>query len=587
MGSLYYTDAADLLRDAGLTVVECDGWKTRARSSGGFSSAPLGIQWHHTASQTSPENDTGWQTEGSDDAPIGNATIMRDGSVWMVAAGASNTAGKGGPLSLSRGTVPLDSGNSTTWAWEVANNGVGEPWPQVQIDAYFTASIVMNKRFGNKPEDIFTHSDAGGGWTDRKIDPAKASAVQGPWKPRGIGSSDTWDQQDCRDEIKRRAGSGGGTPPPPKYAQGIDVSKWQGDIDWNAVKAAGYTWAATRTWDRQAKPPAIDVTFAQNRDGMAFAKWRFLYYWLEPNRVQEGVDELFKSIGTLRKGEGIMLDAEEEGITEAMCVEWLEAVEAKTGVPCAVYTGGYTAGGTIWRSTKIFNGKRARVFAAYTDEAEAREHADGIAWDGWQYSATGKVPGVDADCDLDRIDKPDAFTRCLFGAPEPEPEPEPDEWVARVIGSMPTLKKGASGTPVKRLQHFLALSGQMSPTNMANFDGVFGSGTESSLNKFKATKGANQDGICDRNCWDWFMEAGNGIPTIKKGSNGMDVKRMQRLLSANGFMDPANQSNFDGVWGNGTDGAKAKFDNAHGLTPSPPTDCGAKSWESLLTGKKW
>jgi len=58
-------------------------------------------------------------------------------------------------------------------------------------------------------------------------------------------------------------------------------------------------------------------------------------------------------------------------------------------------------------------------------------------------------------------------------------------------------------------------------------------------------------------------------------------------LVANGFMNEANTSNYDGQWGNGTDTAKAKFDNAHGLTPSPPTDCGAKSWESLLNGWKW
>ena len=77
------------------------------------------------------------------------------------------------------------------------------------------------------------------------------------------------------------------------------------------------------------------------------------------------------------------------------------------------------------------------------------------------------------------------------------------------------------------------------------------------------------------------------LPTIKKGQSGVYVERMQHLLAAAGFMDPANTSNYDGVWGNGTAGAKAKFDNAHGLTPSPPTDCGPKSWESLMTGRKW
>lgn len=72
------------------------------------------------------------------------------------------------------------------------------------------------------------------------------------------------------------------------------------------------------------------------------------------------------------------------------------------------------------------------------------------------------------------------------------------------------------------------------------------------------------------------------LPTIKKGDQGIYVKRMQHLLSANGYMDPANEKNFDGVWGNGTDGAKQRFDHDHGLIPSPPTDCGPKSWQALM-----
>jgi hypothetical protein len=240
MGDLYYTDAATLLRAEGLVVVESDGWKTRARSSGGFAAPPLGIQWHHTASDTTPENDIAWQTTGSDDAPIGNATIMRDGSVWMVAAGAANTAGKGGPVEMSRGTVPLDGGNSTTWAWEVANNGVGEPWPQVQIDAYFTATIVMNERFGNRPDDLFTHAlGVGDGWTDRKIDPARADAVLGPWKPRSINSSGTWSQADIRAEILRRANGAAPEPPEPEPE---DDEVTDDDIERIAQRAAQLVW---------------------------------------------------------------------------------------------------------------------------------------------------------------------------------------------------------------------------------------------------------------------------------------------------------------------------------------------------------
>ena len=72
------------------------------------------------------------------------------------------------------------------------------------------------------------------------------------------------------------------------------------------------------------------------------------------------------------------------------------------------------------------------------------------------------------------------------------------------------------------------------------------------------------------------------LPTIRKGDSGPDVKRMQHLLAAAGYMQEGNTANYDGVWGNGTDGAKQRFDVDHGLTPSPPTDCGEKSWKALM-----
>jgi len=71
------------------------------------------------------------------------------------------------------------------------------------------------------------------------------------------------------------------------------------------------------------------------------------------------------------------------------------------------------------------------------------------------------------------------------------------------------------------------------------------------------------------------------LPVIKKGDSGPAVKRMQHLLAAAGYMNEANTANYDGVWGSGTENAKIKFDTAHGLLPSPPTDCGDKSWAAL------
>jgi len=230
MSGIYLTWLADVLRAAGIPVVDSgygiDGWQTRARSSGGFPETPLGIQWHHTASSTTPPNDIAWQINGCDDAPVGNMTLMRDGSIWLVAAGAANTAGKGGPLTLSRGTIPLDSANTRTVAIEVANNGVGESWPQVQIDNYFAASNAINAQLGNRPDDVFSHAlGTGNGWTDRKIDPARAESVLGPWKPRSVNSSGTWSLDDIRSECLRRAGQSPGPIPPPTNGDDDEMLK--------------------------------------------------------------------------------------------------------------------------------------------------------------------------------------------------------------------------------------------------------------------------------------------------------------------------------------------------------------------------
>lgn len=212
--AIWLTDLANRLRSAGLNVTEMAGWQTRSRSSGGYSAMPLCVMWHHTASPSSwnGAKDANYIATGDSDAPLANLYIDRQGLVWVIAAGATNTNGKGGPLSFSRGTVPQDGMNTRALGVEMGNDGVGEPWPTCQVDAMFTVSNVCNQWFGNQPADISSHNR----WAPtRKIDPATASAVQGPWKPRAFNSSGTWDDRDIMSECQRRWGSPTPNPPTP------------------------------------------------------------------------------------------------------------------------------------------------------------------------------------------------------------------------------------------------------------------------------------------------------------------------------------------------------------------------------------
>ena len=181
MGTCYLTDMANAIRAEGLNVVEVDGWQFRGRSSGGYDGdRPWCVMWHHTASNTSPQNDVNFIVSGSPDSPIANLYLARDGTVWVCAGGATNTNGKGGPVAMSRGTVPVDQMNTHAVAIEMANTGVGEPWTQQQIDAAFALSLALTDWLGLAAVDVCTHV----GWAPgRKIDPATADAVQGPSGP--------------------------------------------------------------------------------------------------------------------------------------------------------------------------------------------------------------------------------------------------------------------------------------------------------------------------------------------------------------------------------------------------------------------
>jgi hypothetical protein len=218
--NLYYP-WADIASDAGLVVKVTDtnaGWERRARSSGGFPAPPLGCVWHHAASSnsTSDEACVNYQVRGNPDNPVGNGTLGRNGDFWPVAGGASNCAGKSErDIQFSRGVCPISQGNTYLANWEVNNDGVGGPWSTQLIDAYFKLSNAVNAYLGNQPDDIISHALGDGtGYTNRKIDPARWDAVQGPWVPRGVNSSGTWSLPDMRAECRKRAGSVPGPIPP-------------------------------------------------------------------------------------------------------------------------------------------------------------------------------------------------------------------------------------------------------------------------------------------------------------------------------------------------------------------------------------
>jgi len=147
---------ADVLRRAGLDVVEMHGWQTRTRS-GGFD--PQGIVWHHTATPPSA-SDTNVDRLLRDGrtglpGPLSQLGLRRDGTFVVVAAGRCNHNGYG------------TWGNDSIGI-EAYNDGVGEPWPTAQVDAYVAGTVAILRHLGWGADRVKAHRE-----TDptRKVDP--------------------------------------------------------------------------------------------------------------------------------------------------------------------------------------------------------------------------------------------------------------------------------------------------------------------------------------------------------------------------------------------------------------------------------
>ena len=195
----HYPPLDVVVAGAGLKVLTWEGWQHRSRSSGGFNGV-YGLVVHHTASSTSWENDWSYCVNASD-GPVANMLLGRDGTVGIHAAGASNHAGKGGgssggggaPWYCSRGQVPPDSANSYAIGIEAQNDGVGELWSPVMVDAYERLVAALCTAYGLRIDtDVVAHRE----WTpNRKIDPWGGSSptaghpYTGPrqWVMRGGG----------------------------------------------------------------------------------------------------------------------------------------------------------------------------------------------------------------------------------------------------------------------------------------------------------------------------------------------------------------------------------------------------------------
>ncbi|MEM6795680.1 MAG: GH25 family lysozyme [Acidobacteriota bacterium] len=187
-------------------------------------------------------------------------------------------------------------------------------------------------------------------------------------------------------------------------AQGIDVSHFQHEIDWQAVAASGrFSFAIVKATEGV---DSLDERFQANWRGAQRAGLiRGAYHFFEPkDDAMEQVDFFLKTTGDAFEPGTLppILDVEiGRGVDPKAIVEgvaaWLEAVEKATGRTPILYTGW-----RFWNSlgTQAF-GRYPLWLAEYgTAEADLTLPAGWSEWTLWQRSERGRVSGIEKAVDL-------------------------------------------------------------------------------------------------------------------------------------------------------------------------------------------
>ncbi len=188
---------------------------------------------------------------------------------------------------------------------------------------------------------------------------------------------------------------------------GIDVSKWNGNIDWNAVKNSGVSYVIIRCGYRGSSTGALveDPKFRANIQGAQSAGIKVgVYFFTQAVNEVEAVEEASMAL-SLIKGYNIsypvFLDVEaSNGRADSI------SADTRTAVCKAfcqtIQNSGYKAGiyaNKTW-FTSYMNTPSLTGYKIWLAQYAAAPTYTRTKYDMWQYSSKGRVSGISGDVDM-------------------------------------------------------------------------------------------------------------------------------------------------------------------------------------------
>jgi lysozyme len=179
------------------------------------------------------------------------------------------------------------------------------------------------------------------------------------------------------------------------FVPGIDVSHFQGIINWDGVKTFGIQFAFIKATDGIG---GTDPRLTQNMEGAAKVGIPFgLYHFFRPGQNPAEQATHFLSVDHTLAQLPPVLDLELGPLTVPDVEAWLTAVEDSMSVIPIVY------GSPSFLSSHFEDWSGVKTYPLWIAEYTERPKpvtGPWANWDFWQHSSTGAVSGISVPVDL-------------------------------------------------------------------------------------------------------------------------------------------------------------------------------------------
>lgn len=288
------------------------------------------------------------------------------------------------------------------------------------------------------------------------------------------------------------------------YFNCVDVSEWNGDIDWQAAKADGVEYAFIRCGFGKDSEKQDDKYFHINMENAIAAGVKVgVYFYAYATDWDSSVAEAMHCLRLVEQYKDqisfpVFYDVEEQqnvpNITDVVMgfINTMNYYGYNVGV--------YTAGS--WYSAYFRNIDCDYIWLAYWGADDGVPHNKPDYCDIWQYTSRGSVDGIGNNCvDCDILYNTEM--KLLINSPEPTPEPEPTPTPDEpVIIQLDTLSKGSTGGQVNTLK---ALLNEFGYGDNLPLDSDFDWDTEQAVKAYQSGHNLAVTGVVDADTWKLLL----------------------------------------------------------------------------------